>query len=136
MDTASTTLNSNDDEQELFVANEAYNTLDQCIDDAQMQSDELFSIVNLVGGQPPKKKHNIKDLKPMVFVRLNSRMGKAKPVALKCLLDTRASGSLISKEHAKKLCHKKLQGTQTVWTTPGGDLKTNYKLMSMYFHYA
>jgi predicted aspartyl protease len=54
-------------------------------------------------------------------------MAKAKPVTLKCLLDTGASGSLISKEHAKKLRQKKLEGTQTVWTTPGGDLKTNYK---------
>jgi hypothetical protein len=72
VETASTTLNSNnDDEQELFVTNEKYNTLDQCIDDAQMQSDELFSIVNLVRGQPPKKKQKIKDLKPIVFVRLN-----------------------------------------------------------------
>jgi hypothetical protein len=80
METASTTLNSNDYKQELFVTNEKYNTLDQCIDDAQMQSDELFSIVNLVQGQPPKKKQKIKDLKPIVFVRLNSQLGKAKPV--------------------------------------------------------
>jgi Aspartyl protease len=123
METASTTLNSNDDEQELFVTNKKYNTLDQSIDNVQMQSDKLFNIVNLIQGQPPKKKQKIKDLKPIVFVRLNSRMGKAKPVTLKCLLDTGASGSLISKEHAKKLCHKKLEeGTQTVWTTPGGGL--------------
>jgi hypothetical protein len=72
MERASTTLNSNDDEQELFVTDEKYNTLDQCIDNAQMQSDELFSLVNLVQGQPPKKKQKIKDLKPIVFVRLNS----------------------------------------------------------------
>jgi Retroviral aspartyl protease len=128
METASTTLNSNADEQELFVTDKKYNTLDQCIDDVQMQSEKLFSIVNLIRDQPPKKKQKIKDLnKPIVFVRLNSRMGKAKPVTLKCLLDTGASGSLISKEHAKKLCHKKLQGAQTVWMTPGSDLKTNYK---------
>jgi hypothetical protein len=44
METASTTLNSNDDEQEMFVTDEKYNTKDQCIDDAQMQSDKLFSI--------------------------------------------------------------------------------------------
>jgi hypothetical protein len=31
METASITLNSNDDEQELFVTDEKYNTLDQCI---------------------------------------------------------------------------------------------------------
>jgi hypothetical protein len=62
METASTTLNSNDDEQELFVTNKKYNTLDQCIDNAQMQSDELFSIVNVIRGQPPKKKQKNKDL--------------------------------------------------------------------------
>jgi hypothetical protein len=50
METASTTLNSNDDKQELFVTDEKYNTLDQCIDNVQMQSDKLFSIVNLVRG--------------------------------------------------------------------------------------
>jgi hypothetical protein len=72
MDTASTTLNSIDDEQELFVTDKKCNTLDQCIDNAQMQSDNLFSIVNLVRGQPPKKKQKIKDLKPIIFVRLNS----------------------------------------------------------------
>jgi Aspartyl protease len=124
METASTTLNSNDDEQELFVTNKKYNTLDQCIDDAQVQLDQLFNIVNLVRGQPPTKKQKLKDLEPSVFVRLNSRMGKAKPVTLKCLLDTGAAGSLISKEHTKKLRHKKLEGTQTDWMTPGGDLKT------------
>jgi hypothetical protein len=68
METASTTLNSNDDEQELFVTDEKYNTLDQCIDNVQIQSDKLFSLVNLVRGQPPKKKQKIKDLKPIVFV--------------------------------------------------------------------
>jgi hypothetical protein len=82
MDTASTTIISNDDEQDLFVTNETYNTLDQYIDDAQMQSDKIFSIVNLVGGQPHKKKQKIEDLKPIVFARLNSGMGKAKPVTL------------------------------------------------------
>jgi hypothetical protein len=100
----------------LFVTDEKYKSLDQCIDDAQMQSDELFSIVNLVRGQPPRKKVKTKDLKPIVFVRLNSRMGKAKPITLKCLLDTGASGSLVSKEHAKKLRMKKLNGPQTVLT--------------------
>jgi hypothetical protein len=40
-----------------------------------------------------------------MFVGLNSRLGKAKPVTLKCLLDRGASGSLISKEHAKGRFH-------------------------------
>jgi len=98
----------------LFVTDAEYNSLDQCIDDALMQSDELFSIVNLVRGQPPRKKSKTTDLKPIVFVRLNSRLGKAKPITLKCLLDTGASGSLVAKQYAKKLRMKKANGPQTV----------------------
>ena len=104
-----------------------YSSLDEYINDAQLQSDKLFSIVNLVRGQPPRKKIKTKDLKPIVFVRFNARMGKAKPITLKCLLDTGASCSLVSKEHAKKLRHKKLGGTKTVWTTPAGNLSTMTK---------
>jgi hypothetical protein len=33
------------DKQELFVSDIEYNSLDHCIDDALMQSDELFNIV-------------------------------------------------------------------------------------------
>ena len=62
--------NNEINKQELFVTDTEYDSLDQCIDDALMQSDELFSIVNLVRGQPPRKKTKTKDLKPIVFVRL------------------------------------------------------------------
>ena len=54
-------------------------------------------------------------------------MGKAKPVTLKCLLDTGASGSLVKQEHAKKLRVKKLGGAKTIWTTPAGELGTSTK---------
>ncbi len=133
METASTLISNENNEQELFVTNIGYDSLDQCIDDAQMQSDELFSIVNLVRGQPPRKKVKTKDLKPIVFVRFNSRMGKAKPITLKCLLDTGASGSLVAQKHAKKLRHKQTPGKQTVWTTPAGNLSTTYKCQSTQF---
>ena len=98
-----------------------------CIDDAQQQSDELFSIVNLVRGQPPRKKIKVKDLRPIIFVQPNSRLGKAKPVTLKCLLDTGVPSSLLAKRFSKKLCLKKDASTKTVWTTPGGDLQTTHK---------
>ena len=94
---------------------------------AQLDSDELYSLVNLVRGRPPRKRQKTKDVKPIVYVRFNSRMGKAKPVTLRCLLDTGASGSLVSKEHAKKLRMKKLGGVQTMWTTPAGELSTSTK---------
>jgi predicted aspartyl protease len=54
-------------------------------------------------------------------------MGKAKPITLRCLLDTGATASLVASKHAKKLRHKKLSGTKTVWTTPGGSMSTTEK---------
>ena len=92
-----------------------------------MESKDLFSIINLIRGQQPRKKRKLRDLKPIVYVRFNSRMGKAKPITLRCLLDTGASASLVAKNHAKKLRTKKLPGEQTIWTTPAGKLSTTSK---------
>ena len=111
----------------MFATDEVYDNLDECLDAAQLESDELYSLVNLVRGQPPRKRRKTKDLKPIVYVRFNSRLGKAKPVTLRCLLDTGASGSLIAQAHAKKLRMKKLGGVQTMWTTPAGELSTSTK---------
>ena len=60
--------------QELLVTSIeiGYNSLDQCIDHAQLQSNDLFSLVNLVQGQPPRKKTKLKDFKPIIFGQLNS----------------------------------------------------------------
>ena len=69
----------------------------------------------------------MQDLKPIVYVRFNSRQGKAKPVTLRCLLDTGASGTLVQAKHARKLRMKKLGGVKTMWTTPGGELSTSTK---------
>ena len=44
-------------------------------------------------------------------------MGKAKPVTLRCLLDTGASGTLIAQKHARKLRMKKLGDAKTMWNT-------------------
>ena len=88
-------------EHELFVTTHEFQSLDDCIDDANNRSPELFSIVNLVRGRSPPKKRKLTDLKPIVFVRFNTRMGKAKPITLKCLLDTGASGSLIAEARSE-----------------------------------
>ena len=63
----------------------------------------------------------------MTFIRFNSRLGKAKPITLKCLLDTGASASIIAAKHANKLRLKSLPGKKTVWTTPGGEPFTTQK---------
>ena len=124
----------NHSKQECFAYDdiEEFNSLDECIDQAQLQSDDLFSIINLVRGQPPRKRRKTKDLKPIVYVRFNSRQGKAKPVTLRCLLDTGASGTLITHKHAKKLRMKKQGGAKTMWTTPAGELKTSTKCQSTF----
>jgi len=127
METSSTTKITTSNEQELFVTTAEYDSLDSCIDDAAQHSPDLFSIVNLVRGHSPRKRQKTKDLKPIVFARFNSRLGKAKPVTLRCLLDTGASGSLVAQKHAKKLRTKPLNKSQTIWTTPAGSLNTSTK---------
>jgi hypothetical protein len=116
----------------LFASDEAYITLDECIDDAHNDSSKLFSIVNLVQGHPARKKQKTQDLKPVVFVRFNSCLGKAKPITLKCLMDTGASGSLVAQKHTKKLRLKQLPGQQSAWTTPAGNVFTTHKCRSAF----
>ena len=43
------------------------------------------------------------DTRPMAFVRFNSRVGKAKPITLRALLDIGGGGTLVAEEFAKKL---------------------------------
>ena len=104
-----------------------YTSLDQCIDTATSRTSDLYSVAELVRDQPQPKRRKTQDVRPLVYVRFNSRLGKAKPITLKCLLDTGASGSLIAAKHATKLRLKDLPGKQTVWTTPGGNLTTTKK---------
>jgi transposase InsO family protein len=117
--------------QEVFNKEETYDSLDNCLDVALKNSDDLFSVAQLVRGhqqsQPSPKKQKTKDVRPLAYVRFNSRLGKAKPITLRCLLDTGASGSLIAAKHATKLRAKELPGQKTVWTTPGGELTTSKK---------
>jgi hypothetical protein len=85
-------------QEEMFNVETTYESLDQCIDDARNNSDELFSITNLIRGRnkPPKKKCKTCDLKPIVYVRFNTSLGKPKPVTLRALLDSGRSGSLVT----------------------------------------
>jgi hypothetical protein len=123
------TNNDMSPQQELFSISENISSLDECLDEARACSEEQFSITSLIRGhgKPKKKKRKRCDLKPIVYVRFNTSLGKPKPVTLKALLDSGGSGSLVTQEYAKKLRLKKSQNSQTVWTTPGGALQTTTK---------
>jgi hypothetical protein len=73
------------------------------------------------------KKIKTEDVKPILIVRLNSRMGKAKPVTIKALLDSGGSGSLVCQKFVNKLQAKQLPSNQT-WTTPRGQMTTTTKV--------
>ena len=103
---------------------ESHQSLDDCI--ATVSANEFYSLAQLIQGHQHKKQKT-KDVKPIVFARLNSRLGKAKPITLKCLLDSGASGSLIASKEASKLRKKAINGTTTIWTTPSGTMSTKYK---------
>ena len=114
-----------------------YQDLDACIDEARQQSTDMFSIVDLVRGRTKvpnsTKRRKTADLKPIAFVRFNTRMGKAKPVTIKALLDSGGSGTLVTEKYAKKLRCKKLQATKkTVWTTPAGAMSTTRKCQAQF----
>ena len=87
---------------------------------------DLFSIAQLVRSHnQPNKKVKIDHLRPIVYVRLNTK--DKQPVTLKCLLDTGASGSIISAQYASQLHCQNSADVKVVWSTPGGDLTTTQK---------
>ena len=127
------------DEQELFADTDdvpKFESLDDCVNEACAHSKELFSILDLVRGRKKSKENSAKrqklvDLKPITFVRFNTRMGKTKPVTIKALLDSGGSGTLVTEKYTKKLRCKETSAT-TVWTTPGGALSTTRKCQAQF----
>jgi Reverse transcriptase (RNA-dependent DNA polymerase) len=92
------------------------------------------AIAMSVRGHPnPKKKQQTRnhesDLRPIAFIRFNTRVGKAKRVMVKALLNSGASASFITEKYTKKL--KKRQAPQG-WSTPGGELNTNKMVKSQF----
>ena len=105
--------------------------LDDCID-SSLQA-ESFSLANLIHGRnKPVKRQKTVDLKPIAFVRFNTRLGKPKPVTIRALLDSGGSESLVTNEFAKKLRVKTSQTASTVWTTPGGAMTTKSKVKAQF----
>ena len=110
-----------------------YDTIDDCIDESR--ESELFSIAKYI--QSPKRTKRLKvgpskEVKPVAFIRFNTRLGKAKPVTIRALLDSGGSESLIAERHVKKLRVKQLPAEKAVWTTPAGDMTTKAKVKSQF----
>ena len=68
----------------------------------------------------------------MTFARFNARLGKPKPITVKCPLDSGASGSLINTKFTKKLRVKRASTTATVWSTPAGEMSTSTMVNGMF----
>ncbi len=95
--------------------------------------DELldhYSLVADIRGRPNKRQRkgpNPNDLRPIAFVRLNTSLGKPKPVMIKALLDSGGSESLVTANYVRKLRIKDAQ-KKTTWSTPAGNMTTKKKV--------
>ena len=106
-----------------------YDSLDNCLD--------AYSLAEFIRSHNNKnKKQRIgnvaKDMRPIAFVRMNTRLGKAKPISIKALLDSGASESLVLKKHVSHLRVKSAPKSSTVWTTPAGDLVTDKRVKAQF----
>ena len=96
--------------------------------------EELFALSDYIRSQRHKRQRvteSSKDLRPITFIRFNTRLGKPKPITIKALLDSGASGSLIHKRYTDKL-RVKTRSSSTVWATPAGDLTTSKKTKAVF----
>jgi len=100
---------------------QGYRDLDEYLD--------AHSLKRFVHSHPHKRQRtdlSPNDFKPIVFIRLNTSLGKPEPVWIKALLDSGASSSVVDKKFTKKLRVKKGEAVQ--WNTPGGVMTTNQRV--------
>ena len=108
-----------------------YDSLDGCLDDSR--ASDLCTISQLIKGQLPKKKRaKHAHLKPVVMVRFNTRLGKAKPVTITALVDSGGAESIATEALVKKLRVRKTTGPPQKWSTANGDISTNKKAKSQF----
>ena len=108
-----------------------YKTVDDCLDQIYEDEKECYSIASLIQGQGKPKRQKTKDLRPIAFVRLNTRVGKPKPVTIRVLLDIGGSETLITEEFVKKL-KVKTTDKPLSWSTPGGKMTTSKKVNAQF----
>ena len=107
-----------------------YDSLDQCLD-----AHSLARSIQSLKVPDTNKRQRVgiapSDLRPMAFVRLNTRLGKPKPVTIRALLDSGGSGSLVTERFTRKLKLKTVK-SNTVWTTPARALNTGTKCKAIF----
>lgn len=86
----------------------------------------------MVPGHRKVKRQKTVDLKPIVFVKLNtSRNGKSKPLLVRALLNSGGSRSLITSEYAQRLrCKPSREKVQ--WSTPAGIMNTSVQCKALF----
>ena len=107
--------------------NRRLNSLEEAVD--------CYSLGKFIRGQSNKRRRveeePLEDLRPIAYVRFNTRVGKPKPITIKALLDSGGGGTLVTKQIAKKLKIKQTKSEQ-VWTTPGSSLETSAKVKAQF----
>ena len=105
-----------------------FTSLDQCL--------EAYALADYVRGQNNNKRqridHDDRDMRPLAFVRLNTRLGKPSPTTIRALLDSGASETLVASRFVSKLRVKDVNKKPTVWSTPAGELKTTQKVRAQF----
>jgi len=97
-------------------------TLDYVLD--TKISKEHNTIAGILTGRHKQKRQKVVHLSPIVFAELRAGLGKVKTKALKVLLDSGASTSLVQASAVKKLRHKKTRSE--TWTTAAGTFQTTH----------
>ncbi len=121
-----------DDEDEMSVSDsESYQSLDACINAGYEKTHEMFSLNRFARGQNQQKRRKTADMKPVVFARFETKHGsRKKPMTLKALLDSGASGTLVSSKFTKELKEKKDDASK--WTTMAGKFTTSTTVRSYF----
>ncbi len=106
-----------------------FDSLDECLD--------AHSLAEHIRSQDNKNKRQRvgyveKDMRPLAFVRVNTKLGKPEPVTIRALLDSGASESLIDKKFVKNLRIWTSSKSSIVWSTPAGEMKTQQRVKTQF----
>ena len=112
-----------------------YDKLDEAIDDAWCHNKDMCSVTHVRTHNNPAKRRRVSaddpDLRPIAFVRLNTRKGKPKPITVRALLDSGGGGCLVDEKRVQRLNVRKTKASQ-VWTTPNGNLSASSKVKTTF----
>ena len=110
-DTRQTSMNSNNN-------SEKFEKFDTCLTESMYQS----LIKNSPHRHHPTKRMKMQHLVPIVFANFRTNLGAPKISQLKCLVNTGSSGTILFKDHGRKLRAKRKKSTS--WNTSAGTFQT------------